>query len=127
MLLTWCSRGLTCSLDSYTIRHTTEWYTSPVAASTDASLAAYAELQRILSRSLEFLYSGTDSPSGLQVHCDYLLVIKNFETQLATWKYQWVDTATWAGTFLFSILGGERAHADELSQVRRPPRLSTRR
>ncbi|KAG6852809.1 hypothetical protein C0991_009006 [Blastosporella zonata] len=48
------------------------------------------ELQRVLSRCLEFLYAGTDTPSGLQVHCDYMLVIKSFEAQLLTWKDHWV-------------------------------------
>ncbi|KAF8969593.1 hypothetical protein BDZ97DRAFT_1902397 [Flammula alnicola] len=81
--------------EDYIIRHTTEWYTSPVANPSDVSLAAYAELQRILSRSLEFLYSGTDSPSGLQLNCDYLLVIKTFETQMLAWKHQWIDIRTW--------------------------------
>ncbi|KAJ2933127.1 hypothetical protein H1R20_g3975, partial [Candolleomyces eurysporus] len=51
----------------------------------------FQELQRILSRSLEFLYSGTDSLSGLQTQCDYLLVIKTFEAQLDTWSQQWFD------------------------------------
>lgn len=59
------------------------------------SLAAYAELQRILSRSLDFLYSGTDTPSGLQVNCDYMLIIKTFETQIMAWKQQWVDHRNW--------------------------------
>ncbi|KDR73689.1 hypothetical protein GALMADRAFT_251485 [Galerina marginata CBS 339.88] len=81
--------------EDYIIRHTSEWYTSPVANPSDASLAAYAELQRILSRSLEFLHSGTDSPSGLHVQCDYLLVIKTFESQLQAWKQQWVDQRVW--------------------------------
>uniref|UniRef100_A0A8H8CNI7 Zn(2)-C6 fungal-type domain-containing protein n=1 Tax=Psilocybe cubensis TaxID=181762 RepID=A0A8H8CNI7_PSICU len=75
--------------------NTTAWYTSHVASPSDASLAAYAELQRILSRSLEFLYSGTDTPSGLQVHCDYLLIIKTFESQIYGWKQKWIDGTNW--------------------------------
>jgi hypothetical protein len=126
------SQGLTVSPYSYTIRHTSEWYNSPVAVPTDASLAAYAELQRILSRSLEFLYSGTDSPSGLQVHCDYLLVIKNFETQLAAWKYQWVDSASWPGKFLVSlpslaVNGRTLMGWSTILKARRHRRRSTRR
>ncbi|KAF9479273.1 hypothetical protein BDN70DRAFT_807308 [Pholiota conissans] len=81
--------------EDYIIRHTTEWYMSPFANPSDASLAAYAELQRTLSRSLEFLYSGTDTASGLQTNCDYLLIIKTFETQILAWKHQWIDQRSW--------------------------------
>lgn len=59
------------------------------------------ELQRILSRSLEFLYSGTESASGLLVDCDYILVIKSFETQILTWRQQWVDQRNWEGKRIF--------------------------
>ncbi|KAG5653537.1 hypothetical protein H0H81_012478 [Sphagnurus paluster] len=73
------------------IRNAEKWARSPVANKSDPSLCAYVDLQRILSRSLEFLYSGTDTPSGLQVHCDYLLVIKTFEMQLAAWLEKWTQ------------------------------------
>ncbi|KAG6908580.1 hypothetical protein DXG01_004066 [Tephrocybe rancida] len=55
------------------------------------------ELQRVLSRCLDFLYAGTDTPSGLQVHCDYMLVIKAFEAQLTTWKDRWIVEREWRG------------------------------
>jgi len=45
-------------------------------------------MQRILSRCLDFLYSSTETASGLQVHCDYMLIIKTFEAQILTWKQQ---------------------------------------
>ncbi|KAF8912152.1 fungal-specific transcription factor domain-containing protein [Gymnopilus junonius] len=88
-----------CIKEDYIIKHTHDWYTSPVANPSDASLAAYCELQRILSRSLEFLYSGTDSPSGLQVQCDYMLVIKTFETQILAWSQEWFEERSWIGGF----------------------------
>lgn len=72
------------------IRNATKSCRSPVAIPSDVSLVGYLELQRILSRSLDFLYSGTDSPSGLQINCDYLLIIKTFETQVLAWRQQWV-------------------------------------
>ncbi|KAF8163657.1 fungal-specific transcription factor domain-containing protein [Crassisporium funariophilum] len=81
--------------EDYIIRHSADFYASPVANPSDASLAAYCELQRILSRSLQFLYSGTESPSGLQVDCDYLLIIKTFETQILAWRNQWIDRRNW--------------------------------
>ncbi|KAG5644045.1 hypothetical protein DXG03_009197 [Asterophora parasitica] len=79
------------------IRNADKWCYSPVAAQSDASLPAYAELQRILSRCLDFLYSGTDTPSGLQIHCDYMLVIKSFEAQLDGWVAKWVRAQEWEG------------------------------
>jgi len=51
----------------------------------------------MLSRSLEFLYSGTDSLSGLQQNCDYLLIIKTFESQLLDWREQWMTRGSWEG------------------------------
>ncbi|KAG6836870.1 hypothetical protein H0H93_001930 [Arthromyces matolae] len=79
------------------IRGAGEWCYSPIAAPSDPSLCAYAELQRVLSRCLDFLYAGTDTPSGLQVHCDYMLVIKSFEAQLYKWKDEWVDRRSFSG------------------------------
>jgi len=75
--------------EDYIIRNASQWYRLPAATPADASLGAYCELQRILSRSLDFLYSGTSSPSGLQVDCDYLLVIKTIETQVVAWRDEW--------------------------------------
>lgn len=75
--------------EDYIIRNADQWCHSPVAVPSDVSLVAYAELQRVLSRSLDFLYSGTDSANGLQTNIDYLLVIKTFEAQLYTWKQRW--------------------------------------
>lgn len=81
--------------EDYLLRNTDEWFRSSVANPSDTSLVAYAELQRVVSRSLEFLYSGTDSASGLLIDCDYLLVIKSFESQIVTWRQQWVDRRNW--------------------------------
>lgn len=51
-------------------------------------LTPLEELQRITSRTLDLLYSETNSPSGLLVDVDYLLVIKTFERQIQTWYEQ---------------------------------------
>ncbi|KIO13589.1 hypothetical protein M404DRAFT_122870 [Pisolithus tinctorius Marx 270] len=71
------------------IRNVLEWIRSPDATTGDSLLAAYVELQRIVSRSLDFLYSGTNTPSGLQTDCDYLLIIKTIETQMYAWQHEW--------------------------------------
>lgn len=58
------------------------------------------ELQRILSRSLDVLYAGSDTNSGLQVNIDFLLVIKTFETQVFTWRQVWVNHRDYSGKSL---------------------------
>ncbi|KAG8699118.1 hypothetical protein FRC08_005498 [Ceratobasidium sp. 394] len=75
--------------EDYIIRNSGQWWRQPDANPQDAGVVAYLELQRILSRSLDFLYSGTVTASGLQADCDYLLVIKTVESQLQAWSNEW--------------------------------------
>ncbi|EGO21211.1 hypothetical protein SERLADRAFT_373019 [Serpula lacrymans var. lacrymans S7.9] len=75
--------------EDFIIRNALQWCRAPVATPGDMSLASYVELQRIVSRSLDFLYSGTSSASGLQTDCDYLIVIKTIETQIFAWEHEW--------------------------------------
>ncbi|KAH9981402.1 fungal-specific transcription factor domain-containing protein [Lactifluus volemus] len=70
------------------IRNALQWVQSPLARRGDFSLVIYVELQRIISRTLDLLYSETTSPSGLLIDVDYLLVIKTFERQIQTWYAQ---------------------------------------
>jgi len=77
--------------EDFIIRNVLQWITSPVALPGDRLLAASVELQRIVSRSLDLLYSGTSTPSGLQSDCDYLLVIKTFEQQIVAWLHEWTN------------------------------------
>ena len=58
------------------------------------AVIALQDLQRILTRSLDLLYSGTTNSSGLQVDCDFLLVIKTMETQLLAWHHEWLNIRT---------------------------------
>ncbi|THU81507.1 hypothetical protein K435DRAFT_693452 [Dendrothele bispora CBS 962.96] len=71
------------------IRNVDSWYKKSIAMPSDRYMAAYSDLQRLLSRTLDFLYSKTDSPSGLQTSCDYLLIIKTFESEISTSCTQW--------------------------------------
>ncbi|KAI0665240.1 fungal-specific transcription factor domain-containing protein [Cubamyces menziesii] len=80
--------------EDYMIRNASQWARSPVAIPSDSALAGYADLQRILTRSLDLLYSGTTNSSGLQVDCDFLLVIKTMETQLLAWHHEWLNIRT---------------------------------
>lgn len=95
---------------SFVIRNASQWCRSPASVPADMSLAAYAvrtpinpyqhpplnpfysqDLQRILTRSLDLLYSGTSTASGLQLDSDYLLVITTMETQILAWQHEWVN------------------------------------
>ncbi|KAH9843128.1 uncharacterized protein C8Q71DRAFT_699738 [Rhodofomes roseus] len=76
--------------EDFIIRNALEWSQSLLAMPSDAHTAAMVDLQRILTRSLDLLYSGTSSSSGLQEDCDYLLVIKTMETQLLAWQHEWL-------------------------------------
>ncbi|KAI0345094.1 hypothetical protein BDW22DRAFT_1405901 [Trametopsis cervina] len=78
--------------EDYIIRNASQWCRAPTAIPADMALAAYADLQRILTRSLDLLYSGTNSPSGLQMDSDYLLVITTMETQIMAWRHEWVNS-----------------------------------
>ncbi|KAI0053938.1 hypothetical protein FA95DRAFT_1579033 [Auriscalpium vulgare] len=73
------------------IRSALQWVRSPLARRGDVSLAAYVELQRVVARTLDLLYSETTSPSGLLVDVDYLLVIRTFERQIQGWYSQVTD------------------------------------
>ncbi|CAE6523226.1 unnamed protein product [Rhizoctonia solani] len=75
--------------EDFVIRNAGQWWRQPSAIIQDAGVVAYLEMQRILSRSLDFLYSGTQSASGLQTDCDYLLVIKTIESQFQSWNDDW--------------------------------------
>ncbi|KAJ7355918.1 fungal-specific transcription factor domain-containing protein [Mycena albidolilacea] len=83
--------------EDFVIRNAQNWARAPVAIAADQALAAYVDLQRIISRSLDVLYSGTDTPSGLIQNCDYLLVIKTFETQVLAWRQHWNGIAAAKG------------------------------
>ncbi|KAF9032161.1 hypothetical protein BDZ89DRAFT_1063535 [Hymenopellis radicata] len=80
--------------EDYIIRNAETWSSLPTAIPNDAGLAAYAELQRILSRSLDLLYSNMDTSSGLHTSSlDYMLVIKTFEDQIYQSRQRWLNRA----------------------------------
>ncbi|KAF8499925.1 hypothetical protein JB92DRAFT_2743342 [Gautieria morchelliformis] len=83
--------------EDFIIRNANNWWRSAHCISSDSSLCAYVELQRIVSRSLDILYSGTSTASGLQTDCDYLLVTKAIETQINTWNNEWVSRRSTSG------------------------------
>ncbi|KAL5511348.1 hypothetical protein ACEPAH_4564 [Sanghuangporus vaninii] len=77
--------------EDFIIQNTELFWTKSIAVKADAGVAAYAELQRILSRGLDLLYSSTTSASGLITHCDYYLVTNTIESQLRHWYEEWAS------------------------------------
>ncbi|KAL6298611.1 fungal-specific transcription factor domain-containing protein [Sparassis latifolia] len=75
--------------EDFVIRNASKWSRSPVAIPADFALAGYADLLRIVTRSLDLLYSGMSTSSGLQQDCDYLLVIQTMEAQILAWQHEW--------------------------------------
>ncbi|GJJ12364.1 hypothetical protein Clacol_006605 [Clathrus columnatus] len=86
--------------EDFIIRNASNWWRNPLCAFADIALCSYVELQRILSRSLDFLYSGTSTASGLQTDCDYLLVTKTIETQIMSWNAEVGQRRAELGDFL---------------------------
>ena len=58
-----------------------------------------------MSRCMDLLYSGTTSPSGLQMDCDYLTVIQNVESQLEGWYEEWLPVVVANGDEYVMING----------------------
>lgn len=69
--------------EDYIIRNVSDWALGGHAR--DYCIASYCELQRIVSRSIDFLYSSTVSPSGLTQNINYVLITLMFESQLIGW------------------------------------------
>lgn len=79
--------------EDFIIRNVDNWCSLPCAVPSDTSLAAYAELQAILSHSLDFLYSNTETGNGLHTTLDYLLIIRTFEDQIFTFRRKWIASS----------------------------------
>jgi hypothetical protein len=70
--------------------HLPSWYNRSSSQPEDFVLAAYAELQRIMSRALDTLYSQyATNASGLVLGVDYPLVVSAVNEQLEEWIRKW--------------------------------------
>ncbi|KAL7413695.1 fungal-specific transcription factor domain-containing protein [Mrakia frigida] len=76
--------------EDFIIRNAGQWMEgNRYAMPTDRGLVAYTGLQQILSRSLDFVYSGVSTASGLQADIDYPLLLRSVEAQLNVWRHEW--------------------------------------
>ncbi|KIY71047.1 hypothetical protein CYLTODRAFT_346620 [Cylindrobasidium torrendii FP15055 ss-10] len=64
------------------IRSVDKFSAAPGAIYSDIAIAGYAGLQRIVSRSLDLLYSNVEGGTGLHDTLDYMLIIRTFEDQV---------------------------------------------
>ena len=66
------------------------WFTRASSQPEDVVLAAYADMQRIMSRALDALYSQqVTNSSGLVTGVDYPLVVNAVLDQLDGWLREW--------------------------------------
>lgn len=78
--------------EDYIIRNKTTWSgSSQFGTFTDRGMVAYVGLQQIMSRALDFIYSGTSTASGLQTDLDYPLFLRSVEAQLNVWDTEWQE------------------------------------
>ncbi|CAG7849352.1 SubName: Full=Uncharacterized protein {ECO:0000313/EMBL:CCA78067.1} [Serendipita indica DSM 11827] len=91
--------------EDYIIRDASQWCRQPDALPQDVGLVAYVELQRVVSRGLDLLYSGTATLSGLQTTCDYLQIIRAIESQIEALHNQWYPSIQKADTHTAYRLG----------------------
>ncbi|TFY50976.1 hypothetical protein EVG20_g11227, partial [Dentipellis fragilis] len=69
--------------EDHIIRNAVNWArTSPLATIGDWGIVCYVELQRILSRGIDLLYSDTNTSSGLLIDCDYLLIVRTIDREI---------------------------------------------
>jgi len=79
--------------EDYIIRncHRDSWLSQRDSQDSDLPLSAYVNLQQIMSRALDTLYSSTTTASGLMIQCDYPLVLRSVQEQLDLWVSEWIS------------------------------------
>lgn len=84
--------------EDFLIRHASEWCTQPFSRPWDLGICALVDLLRVQTRQLDFLYSSTVTPSGLNVDLDYPAILPSFNEQLNETMQFWyrlgLDTMT---------------------------------
>ncbi|TFY80768.1 hypothetical protein EWM64_g3237, partial [Hericium alpestre] len=85
--------------EDHIIRNAVQWArTSALVTPGDVSIVCYVELQRILSRAIDLLYSDTNTTSGLLVDADYLVIVKMIDRQIENW-YTTMYSSEWVEGF----------------------------
>lgn len=75
--------------EDWMIRHATEWCTQKYSRPADLGICALVNLVRVQTRQLDFLYSSTVTPSGLNLDLDYPSILPSFNEQLHETIHFW--------------------------------------
>ena len=68
--------------EDFIIRHASDWCVQTLSRPWDLGICALVDLLRVQTRQLDFLYSSTVTPSGLNVDLDYPAILPSFNEQL---------------------------------------------
>ncbi|PKI83046.1 hypothetical protein MVES1_003096 [Malassezia vespertilionis] len=68
--------------EDWIIRHSSEWCMQRYSRPWDLGICALVDLLRVQTRQLDFLYSSTVTPSGLNLDLDYPAILPSFNEQL---------------------------------------------
>ncbi|WFD42096.1 hypothetical protein MPSI1_000734 [Malassezia psittaci] len=68
--------------EDWIIRHAADWCTQKYSRPWDLGICALVDLLRVQTRQLDFLYSSTVTPSGLNLDMDYPAILPSFNEQL---------------------------------------------
>ncbi|WFD29652.1 hypothetical protein MSPP1_000662 [Malassezia sp. CBS 17886] len=78
-----------CIREDWIIRHASEWCMQKYARPWDFGICALVDLLRVQTRQLDFLYSSTVTPSGLNLDIDYPAILPSFNAQLNETMEYW--------------------------------------
>ena len=68
--------------EDWIIRHAADWCMQPYSRPWDLGICALVDLLRVQTRQLDFLYSSTVTPSGVNLDMDYPAILPSFNEQL---------------------------------------------
>lgn len=84
--------------EDFLIRHASDWCVQELSRPWDLGICALVDLLRVQTRQLDFLYSSTVTPSGLNADLDYPAILPSFNEQLSEtmqfWYRQGLDSFT---------------------------------
>lgn len=75
--------------EDWIIRHASEWCKHKYSRPWDLGICALVDLLRVQTRQLDFLYSSTVTPSGLNLDMDYPAILPSFNEQLNETMQYW--------------------------------------
>lgn len=75
--------------EDFLIRHASEWCVQRFSRPWDLGICALVDLLRVQTRQLDFLYSSTVTPSGLNIDLDYPAILPSFNEQLTETMQYW--------------------------------------